>query len=370
MVIDSGANPGSAREAWSRPTARVDWLQGPLLALEANADDPAAAWLHGEPERTTTPGGVRGYDRWLKDQRGTLIGYRFAWAEDEDRKVPDRAFLILKGSGLTELRAEDVTDHQVLHRFAAFRGTVNRLDLALDVKHPEVTPKAFFDQYGKGQVVTRLPTMRWMQNKDDGGSTFYLQGGEVLVRVYDKTAERARKGVTLEPGITRLEMELKGPSARSALKQLLAVPPANWDAAFPLLACAWFQNKVRPLGVKVPRNPQRIPTWAPLLAAFDGIGPVRLGRAEADRALGERVAGLAANFENLTKGGHLRMMKAMLGDALFNQAIERGELDSSALEIVGFMNANPERAKQILADAGLDLRDEKTEDPQRSMFDE
>lgn len=344
----------------------MDWLQGALVALDQGDDDPAAAWLRGEPAVVTTPRGVRGYDRWLTDALGTLLGFRMGYDPAADRTTAQRAFLILKGTGLTALRAADVDDRAALHRFASFRGPVNRLDLALDVRHPLVTPRAFRDQHEQGQIVTRLTRPGWWGD-DENGATWYLGKDDVLVRVYDKSAERNRHGVTMVDGVTRCEMQLRAKSARAAFKRLLALTPEEWAEKFAPLVVGWFLNKVRPLGVAVPRNPQRVPTWGPLLEAFEGIGPVRLGRDEVDRALGERIQGQLANFDNLTRGGYLALVKEMLGTARFLQAIERGTLDTSQLELLTYTHADPQRLKQLLAAAGLDYLAEKPEDPQRSF---
>ena len=345
------SNPGSTREAWSRPTARVDWLQGGMAPAEpATGADPVCAWLADPHEPITQPRGFRGYNTWRQDALGTLLGLRL----DNDRLTGEMmnlaSFLVLKGTGLATMRADGIDDFGILRQFRNWRGRVTRIDLAVDVRHPEVTPSAFFRQYHAGQIVTRLKKPGFWGDADSG-ETFYLGAGDCLLRIYDKSKERKARGAHLEDGVTRLELQLRKRSAKAAMQQLAAVDPESWDGTFPELVIGWILNKARPLGRKVPRNPNRIPTWEPLTEALAGIGPVQLGREDSDRNAKARLRAQLEHFQNNL--GHLELVRRLLGDAKFLQAVKHGKMNLIAVFLATFADENPEQLAETLRDLDL-----------------
>ncbi|MEQ1858236.1 MAG: replication initiation factor domain-containing protein [Longimicrobiales bacterium] len=352
MVLDDpGANRGSAREAWKRPTVRIDWLQGAILPEEVGTQTRAdLAWLMTEPKRIGQPRGVKGYHLWQGDTHGTMVGLRLE-RDEKDQPQPTRAFLILKGSGLVQMRAEDRSDRDALHRFAEWKGSMTRLDLAIDVQHPEVTPMAFRQMHERGQLVTRLQRPGWWGTPETG-CTWYLGSGDVLVRVYDKSAERARRGAPIGEGITRIEMELRRRSAKTAARKLAAIPEERWATEFPRNVIAWFLDKIEPKARPVTKNPQRVPRWEAFEEAIDGIGPVPLGRDEADRTA-EREYAAKMEFAS-----HARKACAVLlgdiGTAAFLQWAREGMTD----ELRAFRKTvTDEAALKVLETLGFPVGD-------------
>lgn len=354
MVATVPTNPGSARESWTRPTARVDWLAGPIAPEDAEGRDAEEAWLRAPVERCAPDTGFRGYDRWRGDSTGTKIARR----RDLDRQGAvvgySRTYLVLKGTGLAALRADGVDDREALRRFRLWSGRCSRLDLAIDVLHPEVTPLALHDRHQSRQFLTRLERPALFGDRD-AGQTFYLFGKHQTFRAYDKSAERARKGVALDPGITRLEMEMRGPWARRAFRDLSKLLDApDWDEAFPQFACGLILAKVRPLDAPRPqRNPQRAPIWAPLAEVLRDVRPVRLSVDELQRSAEQELAGQLLHFSNDLRG--LALVSRIIGTGPFMQAIERQKLDGHGLALAALMQEDKPRLRAFLKEHGFDL---------------
>lgn len=357
--MDVERNPGSSREAWSRPTVRVDWLQGSVLPCDPETGDRLApTWLNEGAQRSGTPRGVRGYDRWYMDDLTCAVGERLDASLGHDA-LPLRGFVILKGSGLARFRAAGWDCRDTLELWQHWEGRCTRLDIAIDVKHPEVTPEAWWRRYEEGRIVTRLAHHRF-EGTEGGGKTFYLMGKDLLLRVYDKSAERARVGAFLEPGVTRIELQMKQRSALAAVRQLLAVPAEAWEAEFPRLSCGWVLDKARPLeGQRPARNPQRAPTWGALEEAFAGVQPVALGRDEADRNYERHLASQMQHFARNT--GHLKLMRETLGVARFEQAIEQGKVSQFGHMLKAFAQDQPETFERIVRAYGIRPPDEPDE---------
>lgn len=354
MVSTPPTNPGSDREPWTRPTARVDWLAGPITAEGDDGRDAEHVWLEPPPERCPPDSGFHGYDRW----RGDAFGTKIARATEKNRHGEflgfSRTYLVLKGSGLGALRANGVDDREALQRFRLWGGRCKRIDLAVDVIHPEITPWAIYELHQKRHFVTRLELPR-IDGDREAGQTFYLSGKHQQFRAYDKTAERLRKGVVLEPGITRLEMELRGPWAKRAFHDLSDIlDREDWETAFPRFVCGVILSKARPLdGPKPSRNPQRAPVWEPLETVLRDVRPVRLSREDIDRTALQQFAGQALHFSNDL--GSLRLMETILGESKFLQAIRQEKLSGHAMMLAALVQQKPEELRAILRAHGIDL---------------
>jgi hypothetical protein len=351
MVSRVSVNPGSEREGWSRPTARIDWLAGTIAECDGEGREAAHAWLV-QPSRCNPDAGFRGYNDWHGDRNGSKVARE---VQHHRRGVCAvlRTYLVLKGTGLMHLRSEGADDADILRRFIEWRGVCKRIDLAVDVRHPKVTPRALFDLYEARHFVTRLQEPA-LWGTPSGGQTFYLLGKGQTFRAYNKTAERARKGFTLPDGITRLEMELRGKWATRAfadLRQLL-LSPDTWSSTFPKRAAEIVLSKARPLdGLRPERNTNRAPTWSPLSEALDGVVPVRIGRDERQRQLEEQLAGRLTHFQNNRK--FLVLMKELLGPEQFAHAISQAELDPDDAQFLALLREDPARLRAFLVDSGV-----------------
>jgi len=351
VVARTPDNPGSAREAWTRPTARVDWLAGGIESEDLEGLDAESAWLTPPPERCSPDMGFAraGYDHWRGDAHGTKLARRRSLDRDGSFLGFARTYLILKGSGLTALRAVGVDDREALRRFRAFRGRCRRLDLAVDVRHPAVTPGALYRLHQQRHFVTRLREPALWGDRD-AGQTFYLLGKDQCFRAYDKTAERARKDVALPDGVTRLELELRGGWAARAFRDLSRILDAEaWDERFPRFVEGLILSKARPLDdVRPARNPQRAPVWGPLAEVLRDVRPVRLSSEELTRSAMQALAGQLLHLKN--DASSLRLVRAILGDAAFLQALDRGKLDGAALALLGIAQSEPEALAAIVRD--------------------
>lgn len=356
-MVRSPSNPGSAREAWSDPTARIDWLEGNVALEDGHGTEAVDFWLRPPVKR-------RGplYGRFQvchEDIHGSQVAHAMEKHVDGSfTGEVDRTRLVLKGTGLTNLRSEGVSDFHALHAFRRWQNRCARIDLAIDVLHPDVTPKKFHDLHQQRRMVTRLKVPKLMGDKD-AGQTFYLEGRNQLIRVYDKSAERKRKGSTdLPPGITRLELELKGPWARRAFNDLTTIPPDDWDERFPELVGGLFLSKCRPLnGPRPERNPQRAPLWTPLAEAMDGIKPVRLSTEELKRGVTARIA---AKFDHLANQlPFLAFMEEVLGTGPFLQAVRHAKLSGANAYLATFLQENPDALDAMWKRLGLPDRQEE-----------
>ncbi len=351
MVSRVSVNPGSEREQWSKPTARIDWLAGTISERDCEGREAVHAWLE-DPQRCSADAGFRDYNDWHRDRHGTKVA-RVVSSDRFGKGCVQRTYLVLKGSGLMHLRANNQADDAILLRFMEWRGLCKRIDLAVDVKHADVTPRALFDLYEKQHFVTRLQEPVLWQSPN-GGETFYLMGKGQTFRCYNKTAERKRKGITLVDGITRLEMELRGKWAARAFGELAVLlnDRSSWSETFPKRAAEIILSKARPLDEKRPaRNAIRAPTWSPLARALDDVGPVRLARQEELRALEERLAGKQSHFQNNLKA--MALMRSILGEEAFNAAISKTELDADDQAFLAMLQAAGPRLRSTLVDSGV-----------------
>jgi hypothetical protein len=208
-------------------------------------------------------------------------------------------------------------------------------------------------------MVTRLESPR-LDGDEDTGQSFYLFAKHGLIRCYDKSAERASKGIMLPTGITRMELELRGPLARRAARDLARMV-GSWSDEFPQWACGLLLSKMRPLDGRRPeRNPQRAPLWGPLRDVLGDVKTVRLSPEEIERTAMQQVAGQILHYSNDLKS--LRLVKELLGPAKFNQAIDQEELSGQAAYLLALMNEKPEKLKQILAERGFDRLGDSGED--------
>jgi len=329
----------------------VDWLAGGINPEGLDGDDAESAWLHPPPEPCTPDMGFAraGYDHWRGDVHGTKIARRRDVGRDGEFLGFSRTYLILKGSGLTALRAGGVDDREALRRFLRWGGRCRRIDLAIDVQHPDVTPGKLYALHQRRHFVTRLQEPALWGDRD-AGQTFYLLGSDQCFRAYDKSAERQRKGVALPSGVTRLELELRGDWAARAFRALSRdLEGPAWDTTFPRFVEGLILSKARPLdGPRPERNPQRAAVWAPLAEVLRDVRPVRLSSDELTRSGLQAIAGQLLHLKN--DASSLKLVHALLGDAAFLQAVARGKLDGAALALLGLAQSEPEALARMVRD--------------------
>lgn len=355
-------NPGSARESWSKPTVRIDWLAGPIAERDGEGREAVTVWLDQAAHCSPDAGFSRaGYNTWFGDRHGTKIAHACdrgtrviregpGWRREEWSRF-QRTYLVLKGTGLTRMRAQGLDDAGVIQRFRAWRGECNRIDLAVDVCHPKVTPAALFRLYEQNRVVTRFG-QRWFGGDEEKGETFYLRGKGQTFRCYDKSAERSRRGVHMQKGVTRFELELRGAWAARAFAQLLRIEPTAWDVEFPKLAWGVILSKMRPLDCERPKHhPDRAPIWKPLREALRDLGPVRLAKEEELRSAEQQLAGRLQHFDNDRKS--LAFMLAVLGQKGFDAKVQQVSVDPDDQALLALLLENPERLRSFLVESGF-----------------
>lgn len=311
-------------------------------------------WLRAPIDKCAAPRGYHRFQSWTRDVHGSQLGHQL----QRDITTGDvtgiaKTRLIIKGTGLSALRGEGMSDFDALHLFHGWDGDCTRIDLAIDVLHPKVTPKAFHELHQNRHMVTRLSVPTLMGDKD-AGQTFYLRGRGQQVRVYDKSSERSRKGgASLPAGITRMELQLRGRWARRAYRDLLNLEPNAWDSEFPRFVGGLFLSKVRPTqGPRPDRNPQRAPVWTPLADALQHVKPVRLSTEEVHRAFAHQLANKLAHFGNQLS--FMQLMERILGTPRFLQAVRHGTLDGAAMHLAAFALENPAQLQAALKAVGLD----------------
>lgn len=331
---------------------------GPIDGIQA-----PDAWLLPPFESCGIPQGFRHYNAWWKDGNATMVGQQLVRDDFTTETVPLRNFLILRGTGIAALRAEGQDDLAILHQFGTdWKGRATRLDLAVDVKHPKVTPHAMEQLWIDNRVVNRFPPdKKGTEGTPDTGYTLYLRTRDLKLRIYDKSRERARKGFDLEEGVTRFELELHRNQAKRALKQLLDIYPDDWDTLFPAFVQGLLLSRFRPLdGPKPDRNPQRAPLWTPFKEALDGVAPVRLGKDERDRNAAQRLNGQLTHFANARQA--IRVAMELVGPGVIRQWAESGHLDPEIAAALEIAKGDASRLKTLLSNAGLDLPTDDQED--------
>jgi len=349
-------NPGSSREAWSAPTARVDWLAGPI----DNGDSsrcPLATFLVDHRPGAADAGFTRaGYTDWHTDDHGTKIGRKVRTVVERGFPVlekVERTYLVMKGSGLTAARARGLDDAAVLALFAGWDGKCKRIDLAVDVLHSAISPRSVYDLHEKGHMQTAIQQHEWIWSPK--GSTFYLRGTDQVVRVYDKSAERARKGHELPRGVTRFELELRGDLAERAFALVHGLDRAAWSSVFPQTVCGIILSKMRPLDGPCPEHhANRVPTWSPLAEAFAQVGPVRLPRDEQLRSAEAILQGRATFARNAKQT--FAFIREVIGTDDWRQvlsAIGGATLSSEDLAAVELLRKNPDAVNAIMRQTGL-----------------
>lgn len=322
--------------------------------LDDGATQARHAWLSEPFREMRRPKGYPGYDRWLHDGHETWLGHRTT------EQLVVRAFLVMRGAGIQALRAHGMDDQALIEQGVRWGFKATRLDLAIDVKHPKVTPLALYRLRRRGRVVTRLsrPTL---DGDPETGQTFYLRSNDLTLRIYDKTAEQARKGVHLEPGITRFEMELHRGEAKKAFARLAAISGDRWETEFPAFVQGLLLARFRPLNVAKPdRNPQRAPLWKPFVQAFDDVAPVRLGNDEIDRTILQRIYGQTRHVKNNRRP--MRFILELLGEAAFLQLVRSGDLDVIEQTALDWASSSPESVAGVLSELGIRLDEDQPEE--------
>lgn len=279
-------NPGSAREAWSGPTVRIDWWQG---SMDWTAGDGAARWkadwLVGElVERSPLWG--RHYPVCYRDESDLALGLKADWGA-----LPSRVMVQAGGTALAR-RRQRWSDRDLVLLASQWGFSPTRLDLALDVPSSSgVTPSLARELDEQGWVVCKLSEVAWASNTVDGGSTFYRRSRsrDVILRIYDKSAERSRKGQRLEAhdgsAVTRCELQLRDTQAKAAWPHLqrIAQDDAQWSEKFGEVVVGLILKKWRPLDAPAPtRNSQRVPTHAAFAAAWGDVRPVTYTQGQLD----------------------------------------------------------------------------------------
>lgn len=350
MGDDAAANPGSERETWSRPTARLDWLAGPIADVDADGLSAAEVWLD-DAEPCSRDRGFPRYNRWLGDRHNGKVAQQTT-VNRRGQTTVDRTYLVAKGTTLMRHRDEGRDDFDILALAAEWRFAPKRIDLAVDVRNPAITPHALYQRYLADCIVTRCNKPRfWGDHRTTDGCTFYLSATDWQLRVYNKSAERQAKGYSLVDGVTRFEIELRKKQAARAYAAMRARNRHEWDDWFPRFACETILSKARFLEDPRPAdNPQRAATWSKLMEAFENVGPVRLPKIERHRAAFEKLHGRGLHLGNNRK--LLGFWRVLLGDT-FREFIADAPLSDDDEELLQTLLEDPERLRNALAKMGL-----------------
>jgi hypothetical protein len=255
-------------------TAQLDWLAGPASCMHAGEfltrEFLAPGWKPGSPDA----GFARSkYRHWLVDEHGSKVAM-----QNRNPTATDIAYAILRGRGLTYWRSNGRDDFDTIQTAKRYGMLPARIDVAIDTTHPKITPETFQRLWRDGRISSRMTERRDYMGE---GCSFYLGSHNRLVRVYDKTAERARAGEAIAPGTTRIELEMRGSYAKRFWKRLAAIPAGNWQAQFPQLVGQAIIAAMRPLErPQTEANPQRIPTWQPFAAELGESKPLKLDQAK------------------------------------------------------------------------------------------
>lgn len=123
------------------------------------------------------------------------------------------------GRALNALRAENVTDIEILEYHAAQGHKCTRIDLALDVKGDELFEVQLSLAVNRNQRSGTARNVNEVRSLTDAGRTIYVgsRASDVFTRIYNKAAEQKVSGYW-----TRCEVELKGKQAQNAVLTVLA----------------------------------------------------------------------------------------------------------------------------------------------------
>ena len=147
--------------------------------------------------------------------------------------------VVAPGAGVDQLEAEGIVGGKwegkdgYASRLLAAGASVSRIDVAMDDRSGLLTPERIQGAIDEGRVVSRFhyADPRGRINLADGsrgGWSVYLgaNSSRVRVRFYDKAAEQAEKGVTVEGPWLRCEVQARNERGQWVLEQLAAVGPA------------------------------------------------------------------------------------------------------------------------------------------------
>jgi len=185
----------------------IDWLS----LTFPGGETPSEIWPHDE--FVYQGKGLHGYARMDKS---AFYGVLAQWQGGEIMGT----HMVFSGDCLAQIRETlqraDLPIFATVHTHLA---RASRVDLAINIIGGILTPGIAYEALKAKKLKTRAHTWRFVQGNTEGvsGDTLYLgaRESETFVRIYDKAAER---GIKDGPSHLRLEAELKGMKARSAME--------------------------------------------------------------------------------------------------------------------------------------------------------
>jgi DNA relaxase NicK len=196
-------------------------------------------------------------------------GYNQAYGLDKfviaamfNESRPDmKTSIQLSGIGLQMIRDAGWTDLQIVRKYCDL-GKITRIDVAIDLDNPEISPRDLWQSYELGtfKSITKNVT-NVDQRGTDAGYTMYIGSwkSDRQIRVYDKSAQLK----DLAAFVTRIE--LVGRSKRadaiaraSTLAGVVPVAKREIISMVPSSGVAWFDDVIRrdasEFGALVPRE--------------------------------------------------------------------------------------------------------------------
>ena len=202
------AEPGGVLLDYLRVTLR----DSPVVRAELQS------WLG---EYTTRGFGWRG---WYDHSATVLEGGVVAWCSQADIAERQGLLVDLPGRAVACLGER----LQPFVRWCLANGHVTRADYAIDDRDGRLTCDRILDAEADGGMVSRWQGLTLIQRRLRGkpqGWTVYIgsRRSEAMARIYDKAAERRRKGEIVEGSWVRFELECKGNLADALCREVMAV---------------------------------------------------------------------------------------------------------------------------------------------------
>jgi len=256
-----------------------------------------------------------GWRGWYDQSALVLDGGLIAWCGDRERATIEGVLVDLPGRACACLGDR----LEAFLAWACDAGKVTRCDWALDDHAGYLTRERILSAEAAGQVVTRWQSVTLIEDRHRGKCTGWTvtlgsRTAEAYARIYDKAAERRRKGEQVAGHWVRFELECKGAFADAIARAYLA------EGAGAIVG--QINRRVRFTGPNGADSNLRRAPMAAWWRAF--IGSVRRGASllcgekreatiEALAAWLERQAGPALATVTLAEGGALDWLLDVLG---------------------------------------------------------
>ena len=231
-------------DAETKPTRiGIDWLtfSRPKCTREQRAQVEAEVARYLCALEVPTKAG-HGYEGHVVAAYGSL-----SWRPHRDGTAD--CLLNLSGQAMQYARHLGHDDEEILRFCIHHCGAATRLDCAIDVYDPEVTPQLAGAHWRKRAVVSRAdeahprsPDQKKGEPPPRTGWTWYFgsQASARFMRVYDKTAEfHAKTGSTMQDHVTRFELVSRDEAAH---KLALLVAESGIEAGRAVIA-GWIDFK-------------------------------------------------------------------------------------------------------------------------------